>query len=489
MLRTLALSLLAAGLLLVAVLLAGAFRLRSQQVPAEPLADVRLDTTAAARRLAQALTFRTISNEDPAEVDTSAFRALHDYLERAFPLAHATLQRETVSELSLLYAWPGRDPSLPPILLASHLDVVPVEAEASWAHGPFAGAIAEGYVWGRGALDVKSGVTGILEAVEGLLGDGFRPRQTVYLAFGHDEEVGGRRGAAAIVALLKRRDVRLRFVLDEGGAVVRDALPGLEAPLAVVGIAEKGYASLELTVEDEGGHSSQPPPQTAIGVLSAAVARLEAHPFPARLDGPTSALFDHVGPEMAWPWRIVFGNRWLFGPLIERRLSEVPATNASIRTTTAATMIEGGVKNNVLPTSARAVVNFRLLPGEDVEGVVARVRGTIADPRVDVRPLPLSLSEPSPVSSLTSAAYRTLARTVRQVVPEAVVAPYVVIGATDARHYAAVAEDVYRFAALELGAADRSRIHGPDERIGLGDYARMVAFYAQLLRNVGGFSG
>ena len=485
-LKKLALFFLLAGLVLIAILLAGALRLTSKQPPAESVADVRLDTTAAARRLAQALTFRTVSNEDAGRVDTSAFLALHDHLEAAFPDIHATLEREVISGLSLLYTWPGRDPSQPPILLMSHLDVVPVEAEEAWEQGPFSGTLAGNYVWGRGALDVKSGVTGILEAVEILLADGFEPQQTVYLAFGHDEEVGGRRGAAEIAALLKARGVQFNFVLDEGGAIVRDALPGLEAPLAVIGVAEKGYASLELTVTDAGGHSSQPPPQTAIGVLSAAVARLERHPFPARLDGPTSELFDHVGPEMAWPWRIVFGNRWLFGPLIKSRLSRVPATNAAIRTTTAATMIRGGVKNNVLPTSARAVVNFRLLPGESLQGVSQHVRETVADPRVDVRVLPLSLSEPSPVSSTSSAGYRTLARTIRQVVPEAVVAPYVVIGATDARHYAALSGDVYRFAALDLSPDDRSRIHGPNERIAVDGYARIVAFYYQLLRNMNG---
>ena len=486
MFRKLALLLFIAGLLLVAVLLVGAFRLTSKQPDVEPMANVRVDAVGAAERLAQALTFRTVSNEDAGRVDTSAFLALHDYLKEAFPDVHAALKREVVSGLSLLYTWPGRDASQPPILLLSHLDVVPVETPAAWAHGPFDGTIADGYVWGRGALDVKSGVTGILEAVEMLLADGFEPQQTVYLAFGHDEEVGGRRGAAEIAALLKARGVRLAFVLDEGGAIVRDALPGLAAPLAVIGIAEKGYASLELTVQGAGGHSSQPPPQTAIGILGAAVARLEQHPFPARLDGPTSKMFDHVGPEMAWPWRVVFGNRWLFGPLVKARLSKVPATNAAIRTTTATTMIEGGVKNNVLPTSARAVVNFRLLPGESVEGVARRVRETVADARVAVQVLPLSLSEPSPVSSTTSDGYRTLARTIRQVLPEAVVAPYVVIGATDARHYAALADDVYRFAALELGPDDRSRIHGLNERIAVDGYARIVAFYYQLLRNTGG---
>ena len=470
-------------LLLALLLLAGAFRLTSTQAPAGPAADVRVDTAAAAQRLAEALAFRTLSHEDAARVDTSAFRALHDYLERAFPGVHAVLKCEVVSELSLLYTWEGRDPAQPPIVLLSHLDVVPVEAEETWEHAPFGGNIAGGYVWGRGALDVKSGVTGILEAVELLLKEGFEPERTVYLAFGHDEEVGGRRGAAEVAARLEARDVRPAFVLDEGGAIVRNALPGLDAPLAVIGIAEKGYASLELTVEDEGGHSSQPPPQTAIGILSEAVARLEARPFPARLGGPTAALFRHAGPEMALPWRVVFGNRWLFGPLLKAQLGKTPATNAAIRTTTAATIIQGGVKNNVLPTSARAVVNFRILPGESIQSVTERVCETVADPRVDVRPLPLSLSEPSPVSSTASAGYRTLARTIRQVMPEAVVAPYVVIGATDARHYASIADDVYRFAALELGLDDRSRIHGPNERITVGAYARMITFYYQLLRN------
>ncbi len=367
-----------------------------------------------------------------------------------------------------------------------HMDVVPVEpgTEGQWTQPPFEGRNADGYVWGRGALDDKASVVGLLEAVEQLLREGYQPRRTIYLAFGHDEEQGGPAGAPAIAALLGTRHVELEYVLDEGGAITDGILRGMSRPVAVLGTAEKGFVSVELTVAGTGGHSSAPPPQTAIGILSAAVGRLEAQQMPAQLKGVTEQMFAYVGPEMNFLPRVLLANMWLTRPLVVRQLQAAPHTNALLRTTTAATIFEGGVKDNVLPSRARAVVNFRILPGDTVAGVLEHVRRTIADERVQVEVLKTTtVSEPSPVSGTDTPGYRVIERTIRELFPTVVVTPALVIGATDARHYTKLSPNVYRFLPAWLRPADLERIHGTNERISVENLAQFVKFYRQLIRN------
>lgn len=361
-------------LLLTAILLFNTFRFRSRQVSVEPAHLVTINEKVAAERLAQALCFQTISS--PEHSHSAEFSRLHQYLSQAFPQCHATLERETVGEYSLLYTWKGNDAGLKPLLLLAHLDVVPVEpaTEKGWHAPPFEGRIADGYIWGRGALDDKASVVAILEAVEMLLNENFQLRRTIYLAFGHDEEVGGLNGAACIAALLQSRGVEPDLVLDEGGGMVDGGPLSLPGRVATIGIAEKGFVSLELSAESEGGHSSMPPPHTAIGVLSAAITRLEAEQMPGNMDGVMRQMFEHLGPEMPFARRLVMANLWLFRPLVERQLARRPAANALLRTTTAATLIEGGVKDNILPARARAVVNFRIRPGDTIASVTDHVR-------------------------------------------------------------------------------------------------------------------
>jgi carboxypeptidase PM20D1 len=470
---------------LLAVLLVRTFLFRSRQVAAGSAGVVSVDAAASASRLAQALRFQTVSHEDPARFDREAFLGLHRYFEQTYPRLHASLTRETVNEFSLLYTWPGREASLKPVVLMGHLDVVPVEegTEERWTQPPFEGRIGEGFVWGRGALDDKAGVVGLLEAIETLVAEGFRPRRTVYLAFGHDEEVGGQAGAARIVELLRGRGVEPEFVLDEGGVVTKGIVPGVVAPVALVATAEKGFVSVELSVEAEGGHSSRPPRQTAIGVVAAAVARLEETQMPARFEGPTRRMLEYVGPEMAFGQRLVMANLWLLRPLVVRQFLSSPTTAASVRTTTAATIFQGGIKDNVLPSRARAVVNFRIAPGDTSDAVVEHVRRVVADERVRVEKVAGSVSEPSPESDTNAASFTVLQRTIREVYPDAVVAPYLSIGATDARHFATLTRNVYRFLPVTATTEDLARLHGTNERLAVEDFARAVVFYRQLIRN------
>jgi carboxypeptidase PM20D1 len=463
-------------------------RLASKQVPSGEPDALDLDAQGAAERLARATTFQTISHQDPGAFDAAPFLGLHDYLEQAFPRVHDVLTREVVNRYSLLYEWQGSDPSLRPAALAAHLDVVPIEpgTEGRWTQPPFGGRIVDGYIWGRGTLDDKGSALGILEAVEALLGEGFQPQRTVYLAFGHDEEIGGRHGAAQIAALLSERGVELDYVIDEGFAVVEGLVPFVSEPVGLVGVAEKGYVSVELVVETEGGHSAMPPKQTAIGILSAAIHKLEQNPFPAKLQGPARMMFDFLAPEMGVGMRAVLANLWLLGGIVKRQLAAAPVTNATLRTTTAPTVIEGGVKENILPTKVRAVVNFRIQPGDTVDYVVERVRRTVDDARVQVRASGDMKSEPSPVSPPDSLQFKALQRTIGQLFSGVVVAPGLVTGATDCRYYARLSENAYRFSPLWVTQEDMERVHGTDERIAVEDYARVVRFYAQLLRNTVG---
>ncbi|HEV8400233.1 MAG TPA: M20 family peptidase [Gemmatimonadales bacterium] len=469
--------------LLIATLLYRATRFTSRQIAAPPYAPVVLDTAGATARLAGALQFRTISYDESVSPSGAEFTRFHEYLRTRFPKLHARLKREVTNGFSLLYTWQGSDTSLAPILLMAHQDVVPVEAESTWTYPPFAGHVADGYVWGRGALDDKGNLMAILEAIEQLVALDVAPRRTIYLAFGHDEEVGGRNGATQTAALLASRGVHLQFVLDEGGAITTGLVPGIASPVALVGIAEKGYVSLELTAHAQGGHSSMPPPGTAIGILGEAVTELEEDQMPRRISGATAAMLDYIGPEMAFSRRVALGNRWLLSSLIERQFGATPSGNAMLRTTTAPTILAAGVKDNVLPSTARAVVNFRILPGDSIAGVVAHATEAIDDPRVTIRVIPESAVEPSPVSPDTSESFLTMERTLRQVAPGVIVTPWLVVGGTDSRHFDKLTANVYRSGALTLTAADLGRIHGTNERVAISDYARNIAFYIQLIRN------
>jgi carboxypeptidase PM20D1 len=319
-----------------------------------------------------------------------------------------------------------------------------------------------------------------------LLGEGFQPVRTVYLAYGHDEEVGGMGGAREISALLKARGVELEMVLDEGGVIGDGIFPGISRPVALVGIAEKGFATVELSTRASGGHSSLPPRQSAVGILSAAVARLEESQMQARLEGPTRQLFDRIGPAFPPVQRAVFANLWLTRPLVVRSLEKSPTTNAMVRTTMAPTIFRAGTKENVLPSYARAVINVRIHPGDSVGTVVRHVRRAVGDPRVEINTVGRFSAEPSAVSSTESESFRTLERTIRSLTPDVVVAPYLVVVVTDARHYSGLTRNVFRFLPLRLTSRDLERIHGIDERIGIREYEAAIRTYRQLVLETAG---
>lgn len=447
-----------------------------------------IDSTLAAQRLSGAVKFATISYASGAPIDTAAFLGFHDFLATSFPQVHATLKRETVSKLSLLYTWRGSDTTEAPVVIMGHMDVVPVPEPnlKEWTHAPFSGDIADGYVWGRGTLDDKTTVLAALEAVEGLIAKGYRPPRTVYLMFGHDEEVGGRFGARALVDTLVARGVKPALVLDEGGFLASGVIPGMPGRSAIVGVAEKGYLSLRLTAKAQGGHSSMPTGRTAVGALSRTIAALEANPFPDNLDGPTRDMLEAMAPYAPFSERLFLANLWIAEPLVRRSLGRSALGAALMHTTISPTILSAGIKDNVLPPEATAVVNFRIRPGETMESVTNRVRAIINDTLIAVAPTDSARVDPSPVSNVDSPAYRLIASTIRGMVPgeRLPVLPYLVMGGTDAKYWGPHSSNVFRFLAIPLDDGAVARVHGVNERVAIADYATASGFFARLLQGL-----
>jgi carboxypeptidase PM20D1 len=485
MMKTLS-ALLAAAVLVFAVMVyrAGSVFENTQPEPAGDFTEIKVDEERAVQRFARALTLPTVSYDDRSEFDAASFRAFHDYLQSAYPLVHQHARRVVVNEYSLVFEVPGTEPSLQPVLFLSHFDVVPVDGitRDQWTHPPFGGVVKDGIVWGRGSLDDKIGVIALLEALELHLAEGFRPQRSIYLAFGHDEEAGGADGAARVAEHFERQELRFDFVLDEGGALTRDLLAEVDRPVAVIGVSEKGYVNLELTVNAPGGHSSQPPAQTALGILARAIVRVEDNPFPARLD-PLLLTLEAVGHAMPFSTRLALANLWLLSPLVERSLLADTGSAAGIRTTTAATMASGSPKSNILPTRASAVINFRILPGDTVESVRQRVVELIDDERVGVKAE--YGVDPSPVSPTDSRGYRIVAGAVRAMDEEVLVAPYMVRGGTDARYFHALSPHVYRFLPVRIDPDTMQQVHGIDERVAVEDYLQAIRYYYHVMRQAG----
>ncbi len=460
------------------------FTYNSRQIDAKPIPLSGVSVNAP-ERLGQAIRIPTVSQT--GKIDTAAFIELDSFLQKSYPWVDSFLTHTRINQFSHIYQWSGRKASLEPILLMGHLDVVPAGGDQldQWSNDPFSGLIEEGFIKGRGAMDDKGACLGILEAVEQLLKEDYIPERTVYLAFGHDEEISGFNGAKAIVEHFSQEKIRFAYILDEGMFIVEGAVPGLDRPFAGIGIAEKGYVTLQLEVKlEEGGHSSMPPSETAIGILSSAIYRLQENPLPASIDGLVGTMFDYLGPEMSFPLKFVFANRWLTNGLVKAQLSRSPSSNAMMRTTIAPTIVEGGVKDNVLPLSARAKINFRILPGETIRTTRESVEAIIKDARVNVTVFNSEFaSEPSEISSTAGFGFNTVQKTIREVFPEAVVAPALVIAATDARHYERLSQQVLRFFPIKLRQEDLKRIHGVDERIGVEDYKTAIRFYKQLIIN------
>jgi carboxypeptidase PM20D1 len=419
-----------------------------------------------------------VCHQDAAENDPTEWDRLHAWLAQTYPAAHAVMQREIVAGHTLVYTWPGTDASRRPVVLLAHHDVVPVTpgTEAEWRHPPLEGVVADGAVWGRGAIDNKGSLVALFESLEALAAAGFRPAASVIVVSGHDEEAGGA-GAAAAAALLVSRRVDAEFVLDEGLAVVED-FPLLGRPVALVGIAEKGYATLRVTARATGGHSSAPPAETGVETLAKAVLAITARPFPLRFDGPAADMLRTLAPAATFSVRMAVANDWLFGPLLVRQIAATPAGAASLHTTIAPTMLRGSPKENVLPQDAAAWINYRIAPGQTSDEVLARAREATRGLAVELqweRPP----SEPPPVSSTDSRGWQWIAAAAAA--GGWPVAPGLVTATTDSRHMTAVSRDIYRFQPVVASMREFEMIHGTNEHLSLDNLRRLTEFYARLV--------
>lgn len=488
MIKKLFLFLLALVVVLAAAVGINTARKGSRQMQVEPLAPIAVDEKAVAERLGEAVRLKTISSRDDANLSADQFKAFHALLQAKFPKAHATLKREVVGDLNLLYTWEGADTKAKPIMLMAHQDVVPIApgTEGDWTVAPFSGEVKDGFVWGRGSWDDKGNLLSQLEAVEILVTSGYKPPRTIYLAFGADEEVGGLRGAAKVSALLKERGVQLDFVLDEGLLVLEGVMPGITKPTALIGVAEKGYMSVVLKMSATPGHSSMPPKKgtSAIAMMSAALNRLEDEQLPGGIRGVASEMFDTLAPEMGGFSRVALSNLWLFGPVVQKQLEGAGSTNAMLRTTTALTIINAGNKENVLPGRAEATVNFRILPGDTKEGVLEHMRSKVAmaapADKFELFALPGAV-DASKVAPTDSAQYRTLNKTIREVFPDALVAPGLMVAGTDSIHYGPISDHIFKFSPIRANNDDLKRFHGTNERLSTKNYTDAIRFYHRLI--------
>jgi len=465
-------------LVLIGVLLFNTFRAKPwpsypDSVKLQPLPD------SAILHLSGAIQIPTISISNTSAIDTAAFASFNTYIEKSYPLIHQRLSKKVINNFSYVFEWKGQNAGLAPIILMGHYDVVPVESAVvdKWTVAPFSGLITDSCIWGRGATDDKFGVISILEGVEAMLRKEFVPKRSIYLCFGHDEEVRGR-GAKAIAEWLHQQKVRPEMVLDEGGQVTVEKAKGIPRPVAVIGVAEKGYASFELIVEKPGGHSSIPAKETAIDILAAALHKLRTKESPARLTPQLKEFLGRVGSSSdQFVNRMASANMWLFEGVAKSIVESEPEGYAMMHTTIVPTIIEGGVKENVIPTKANAVVNTRILTGETSKTVEDYIRKTIGDPRVQISKIGTEDSDPSAATSSQSPAFKRVESAIQKTIPNVIPTPYQMVGATDSRYYRLISDGVVNFFPM----TDAKGFHGMDERLPLIDLQRGIHFIMTII--------
>ena len=462
---------------------------KSEKIQGEVFEDELVHFERAQENLSKAIRIKTISHEDESLTDWGEFEKFHAFLREAFPLIHEKLELENVSKASLLFYWKGTDESLEPIAFLAHQDVVPVASgtENDWTHPAFDGYNDGEFIWGRGALDMKNHLICIMESVETLLEEGYQPKRGVYICLGHNEEVvaGSGNGARDIALLLESKGVRLDSIIDEGGAMLTAKVKGLiDANLTGIGVAEKGYADFRVTVKAKGGHSSQPPKHTAIGILSRKVLELENHQFKAKIMPFVSNLFTSVGKRTSYAGRLIFCNLWLLKPLLLKAMTMIPPAASLVRTTTAVTMSNGSPAANVLPEKAEVTINFRIMPGESIADVKRHIEKYMGGENVEIEFI--KGKEPSLISPTETRAFDTLRRLSVSLDEKNIVAPYLVMGGTDAYNYENVCENIYRFAPFTIDTALLLTTHSTNERIPTRQLEQGITFFKRYIKIMSG---
>ena len=461
---------------------------KPEKVKSEPLPEENVDLDRYRKNLSDAIKIRTIAADSAEETDWSTFDAFHAFLEERYPLIHEKLERQTFVRGSLMYRWPGTDASLDPIALLSHQDVVPVSegTEQDWVHPAFDGVDDGEFIWGRGALDMKNHLIAVMESVEALLAEGFAPERDVYICLGHNEEVmnSDSSGAVTMCRYFEEQGIHLDCIIDEGGAILPVEIGGvIHKNLAGIGVAEKGYADFEIAVNAKGGHSSQAPNHTAIGKMADVIKDIENHQFKAKLSPMMKELFDKIGRNCTFPVRMVTCNLKLLEPLITRVMTYIPPAASMIRTTTGVTMASGSPAPNVLPQRATINVNFRIFPGQTIEDVENHLRKVIRNKKVEINLRP-GWKNPSKISPTDSRCFKALEEICTGMNADNIVAPYLVMGGTDACHYEAVCENIYRYSPFLVSTSLLLTTHGTNERLPVASMASGVAFFKRYIRRL-----
>jgi len=435
-----------------------------------------------AQKLSAVIQIPTVGYTDTSWVDYSLFIKLHTALEDLFPRVHQVLDKKVINDYSLLYKWKGTNPTGKSALYMAHMDVVPIAegTEKDWKEPPFSGRIIDQFVWGRGALDTKVTMIGALEAVEVLLEEGFTPKEDVYLAFGHDEETQGTSGAKRIVEFLQSEKIELDYIVDEGGIVNIGSIKGVNEPVALVGISEKGYVDVTVSVKGDGGHASMPPKHTSLGKISQIINNMEKNQMPMVLTPTVKRFLQIIGPSMGGMNAVIIKNLWLFKPLFMKIFSKSPSGNALLRTTCAATMATASNASNVLPLNASATFNFRISPTDSVEKVIEHVKKNCEDIKAEITIG--TTNEPSPISSVQHASYQKIERVIKNVFHDVLVAPYIVLAATDSTKYSTICKQIFRFAPIKLSKEELATIHNTNERISIENLGYCLDFYVKMMR-------
>ncbi len=464
--------------LLVFVIIVRTLAFKPKKQPQIVEGEVDFDKDKAISNLQTLVRFKTVSYRNPELEDDAEFEGLIEKLPELYPNVFATCEFMRFPDRGLLFRWKGRGDGAPSVLMA-HYDVVPVNEEM-WEKPPFEGILEDGVLWGRGTLDTKATINGVLYAAETLIAQGFTPESDIYFAFSGGEEINGM-GAVHIVEYFEKEGIVPEMVVDEGGAVVENVFPGVSQPCGMIGIGEKGMMDVRYTTKSNGGHASAPKPHTPVGILSKACCKIEKHPFKAHMSEPVKKLFDTLGRHSGFGMRMIFANLWCFSGLLDLICKKSGGElNALMRTTVAFTQMKGSSAPNVIPPEAEMVSNIRLNPLDTMDSALAYLKKTVGDESIDIAPI--YGMNPSRISKTDCAGWDRVASAVASTWKGALVSPYLMIQCSDSRHYGRISDRVYRFSAMDLSKEERGMIHGNNERIRVDCACRAVEFYIRLMK-------